>query len=722
MKFSLFIITILLVFSVKAQVQLAANCKADLLNFRTSIDINKGEINEEMKRKFPIHTIAGIHYMAFLAKSTSDFNQAALADMGMIVGAKINSIISLNVPLSSLDLVETIPGISYLQLAGKIRPELNKVVYDTRVDSVHQGIGLPQAFTGKDVLIGITDWGFDYTHPMYYDTTLTETRILAAWDQFKNSGPSPAGYGYGTEYISPAELLAAKSDTANIYSYALHGGHVAGIAGGCGAGTPFRGMAFESEFLFTTFLVDEAAVLDAWDWMYQKAQIEDKRLVINMSWGLYYLGAMDGTSLLSQALNDFSDLGVVFVTSAGNNGDVDFHIKKDFSGDMLRTRIQFYTGALASLWGQSIQAWGDVDGSFSAGIQILNGSNTLLIESPYYSTLDTDTYIDTFLVVPATTDTIFYNLSMDAAYPTNNRPQMRLRVKKNETAYKITLKATAAEGTVHFWNVTETTTDVGNWGMEFQSFGAGTTAGDPFYGIGIPACTESAISVAAHTASYLTMSGTEFGGNPANFSSYGPLIDESMKPDISAPGVAVASSISSYTDNSFAEAVSITFEGRDYPFARLSGTSMSSPVVAGISALILEANPYLSPWQVKIIIQQTAREDDFTGEIPIEGSTKWGMGKIDAYHCVIKALNTTGQEEIDKPLTWSIYPNPASSYISIGGINGSVQSIQLFNLAGELVGIAEDPTQISIQHLPSGTYILRLIIDDHVEQSKFIVQ
>jgi len=722
MKFSLFIVTMLLVFSVEAQVQLAANCKADLFDFQTSLTDNKGMLNEDMKRKFPIHTIGGMDYMAFLAKTSTDFDKAALKDMGMLVGAKINSIISLNVPLSALDLVETIPGISYLQLAGKIRPELNKVVYDTRVDSVHQGIGLPQAFTGKDVLIGITDWGFDYTHPMYYDTTLTETRILAAWDQFKNSGPSPAGYGYGTEYTSPAELLAAKSDTANIYSYALHGGHVAGIAGGCGAGTPFRGMAFESEFLFTTFLVDEAAVLDAWDWMYQKSQIEDKRLVINMSWGLYHLGAMDGTSLLSQALNDFSALGVVFVTSAGNNGDVDFHIKKDFSGDILRTRIQFYTGALASLWGQSIQGWGDVDGSFSAGIQILNGSNTLLIESPYYSTLDTDTYIDTFLVVPATTDTIFYNLAMDAAYPTNNRPQMRLRVKKNETAYKIILKATAVEGTVHFWNVTETTTDVGNWGMEFQSFGAGTTAGDPFYGIGIPACTESAISVAAHAASYLSMSGTEFGGNPANFSSYGPLIDESMKPDICAPGVSVASSISSYTDNSFVEAVSITFEGRDYPFARLSGTSMSSPVVAGISALILEANPYLSSWQVKIIIQQTAREDDFTGEIPIGGSTKWGMGKIDAYHCVIKALYTTGWEEIDKPLTWSIYPNPSSSFISIGGINGVVQSIQLFNLAGELVGNAEDPNQISIQHLPSGTYILRLIIDDHVEQAKFIVQ
>jgi len=445
-------------------------------------------------------------------------------------------------------------------------------------------------------------------------------------------------------------------------------------------------------------------------------------LVINMSWGLYHLGAMDGTSLLSQALNDFSSLGVVFVTSGGNNGDVDFHIKKEFSGDTLRTQIRFYTGALATLWGQSIHGWGDIDGSFSAGIQVLNGSNTLLIESPNYSTLDTDTYIDTFLVIPATTDTIFYNLSMDAAYPTNNRPQVRLRVKKHDLGYKIILKSTALEGTVHYWNVTETTTDVGNWGMEFQAFGAGTTAGDHFYGIGVPACTESAISVAAYSASYLTGGGTEIGGGPASFSSYGPLMDETMKPDISAPGVSVASSISSYTDNAFVEAVSVTFEGRDYPFARLSGTSMSSPVVAGIAALILEANPYLSPWQVKIIIQQTAREDDYTGEIPVEGSTKWGTGKINAYRCVIKALQTTGWEEIDKPLTWTIYPNPTSQFISIGNINGSLQSIQIYNLSGELVGIADDPSQITVEHLSAGTYIIRLVVDERVEQAKFIVQ
>ena len=722
MKYTLSILSFFLVLTLGAQVHLSNNCKADLLEFKRTLKENGGVLTPEMKQRFPLRTIHGETYMAFLAEANSDFNEDVLTDLGCIVGAKMNAILSLKIPLSSLNLIETLPGISYIQLAGKIKPELNKVVYDTRTDSVHQGIGLPQAYTGKDVLIGITDWGFDYTHPMYYDTSLTETRILAAWDQFKMSGPAPVDYGYGTEYASVAALLDAKSDTANIYSYALHGGHVAGIAGGCGAGTPFRGMAFESQFLFTTFLVDEAAVLDAWDWMYQKSLSESKRMVINMSWGLYHLGAMDGTSLLSQALNDFSSLGVVFVTSGGNNGDVDFHIKKEFSGDTLRTQIRFYTGALATLWGQSIHGWGDIDGSFSAGIQVLNGSNTLLIESPNYSTLDTDTYIDTFLVIPATTDTIFYNLSMDAAYPTNNRPQVRLRVKKHDLGYKIILKSTALEGTVHYWNVTETTTDVGNWGMEFQAFGAGTTAGDHFYGIGVPACTESAISVAAYSASYLTGGGTEIGGGPASFSSYGPLMDETMKPDISAPGVSVASSISSYTDNAFVEAVSVTFEGRDYPFARLSGTSMSSPVVAGIAALILEANPYLSPWQVKIIIQQTAREDDYTGEIPVEGSTKWGTGKINAYRCVIKALQTTGWEEIDKPLTWTIYPNPTSQFISIGNINGSLQSIQIYNLSGELVGIADDPSQITVEHLSAGTYIIRLVVDERVEQAKFIVQ
>ena len=69
------------------------------------------------------------------------------------------------------------------------------------------------------------------------------------------------------------------------------------------------------------FLVDEGAVLDAWEWMYQKSLEEGKRLVVNMSWGLYHAGTLDGNSVLSTAISAYTDLGVVFVNSGGNNGD-----------------------------------------------------------------------------------------------------------------------------------------------------------------------------------------------------------------------------------------------------------------------------------------------------------------------------------------------------------------------------------------------------------------
>ncbi|NOQ74649.1 MAG: S8 family serine peptidase [Crocinitomix sp.] len=722
MKNILLVLSLTFAVSLSAQIRVSNNCRADIGQITKAVNESNNGLSDQIKSKYPINTINHVDYLSLLVKVNSNFDAVDLDADGIMVGSRVSDIVSIKLPLSQLDQVYELVGVTELQVAGKIKPELNKVLFDTKVDSIHRGLGLPSAFTGKDVFIGITDWGFDYSHPMFFDTLLADTRIFAAWDQFKNSGPTPADYDYGTEYNTPATLDAAQADTANIYSFATHGSHVAGITGGSGAGTIYRGVAFESQFLFTTFLVDESAILDAWEWMYTKSQDEGKRLVINMSWGLYHTGALDGTSILSQALDNYSDLGVVFVTSGGNNGNVNFHIKKEFTGDTLQSRIEFYTGATPNLWGQSIHAWGEEDESFLGGFRVLNGGNVLQIETPWYNTLTTDTYVDSFLVVPATTDTIYYNLSMDAAYPSNDRPQMRLRVKKSAPGYKIVLKSAATSGLVHYWNVTELSTDVGNWGMPFSSIGADYTAGDNLYGIGAPACSNTAISVAAFSASFLTGGGTLVGGGPASFSSVGPMMNENLKPDISAPGVSVGSSISSYTDGSYTEITSVSFDGRDYPFARFSGTSMSAPAVAGISALMLEANPYLSPWQVKLIIIATAREDIYTGEIPAEGDTKWGWGKINAYAAVKKALATTGWLEINRSIDWSVYPNPTTDVLNIVGADLQDAEIQVFDLSGKLCGEFKNTSVINTTHLTAGTYLLRIVKDSKVEQLKFVVQ
>lgn len=652
-------------------------------------------------------------YFPFLALAGHNYNKSQLENMGIKVGSQTGDIISLRIPASLFSELTSLPGIKYIEKARSISPMLNRAIPDTRVDSVWQGLNLPMPFSGKNVLIGITDWGFDYTHPMFYDTLLQHTRIEKVWDQYRNSGTPPAGYSYGAEYSGEMSLLQAQSDTFNIYEYAYHGSHVAGIAGGSGAGTKYRGVAYDAGFLFATFLVDEAAVLDAFAWMKEYAEDQGKRLVINMSWGLYYFGTLDGTSLISQAINQMSSEGVVFVTSAGNNGNGYFHMKHNFIGDTLRTVIGFDNYSwYPEMWGQSVSMWGQPGNPFSFSLKILNTSNVQLDETPFFITASAAAFYEDTLLIGS--DTIIYNFTADSAHPLNNRPHFRLRVRNlNTSLYKIALYVSAPSSTVHFWNVIELNNGVGNWGLPFEAPLTGWQQGDYYYGIGEPACTESVISVAAYLSEFKLTNGTMAGGTIAYFSSYGPTLDDRLKPDISAPGQNVISSISSFTNASISPVSvveTVQFNGRDYKFVSLSGTSMSSPMVAGIVALMLEANPWLSAAEVKNIIRLTAREDNRTGNIPDTGSIRWGWGKINALHAIKTALTGISQNQADVS-PYTIYPNPATSEVYIFNEPGfSPDYVNIFSASGHLITkiMLSGGNKIIIDFLPSGFYIMEV--------------
>lgn len=719
-KFLSFLLLSISIFTF-GQSKLSSKDRNEIRLLLKTLSRNNGQPTEAILSKLPIQKINNTYYLSLLGKTNENFDQACLREKKWLAGKAIGQVAPIKVPLSDLAFIEAADEFHYLEIASKIRNQLDKAVIDMYADSVQQGIGLPEGYTGKDVYIGITDWGFDYTSPMFYDTALQQTRILAAWDQFKRSGPAPIGFDYGTEYKTPSDLFTAGSDTSNIYSYATHGTHVAGIAGGSGAGTIYRGVAFDAKFLFVTFLVDENAVLDAWQWMYQKANADGKRLVINMSWGLYHFGTLDGNSLLSQAITAYTDLGVVFANSGGNNGNVNFHLKKTFNNDVLKSKIDFYSySANPNMWGQSIHAWGEVGKSFSNGIIITNSTGSVLAESPYYSTNSTDIYIDSFLV--ANTDTIWYNISADSAHPLNDKAQMRLRVKNLNSSLRVLLKSTAESGTVHYWNVTELSNDVGNWGMNFSASGTGTVVGDNQNGISEPSCSDDVISVAAYSAQYTTPNGNLTGGAAASFSSNGPRYDGVMKPDIAAPGVNVVSSMSSFTDAVFTSTTSVNFNGRTYHFAKLSGTSMASPMVAGVSALILDANPYLSARQVKEIIMQTARHDNYTGAIPPEGSPKWGAGKINAYAAVKLALETVGLENPPQELMWSVYPNPVMNELHFTIVEELPKTVDIFDIAGNYFEKPIINGKVYVSDLTPGQYFIRILIEGKVQQDKFIKQ
>jgi subtilisin family serine protease len=120
-------------------------------------------------------------------------------------------------------------------------------------------------------------------------------------------------------------------------------------------------------------------------------------------------------------------------------------------------------------------------------------------------------------------------------------------------------------------------------------------------------------------------------------------LDE-MKPSVVAPGAGIISANGDFTS-----------DGTSYH--QLSGTSMATPHVAGCAALLLQANPSLTPLQVRSILQNTAEHDipsdkpsgdrgqnPFGLDVNYDPSCGWGL--VDMYAACKEAMNGTSGVQV----------------------------------------------------------------------------
>jgi subtilisin family serine protease len=109
--------------------------------------------------------------------------------------------------------------------------------------------------------------------------------------------------------------------------------------------------------------------------------------------------------------------------------------------------------------------------------------------------------------------------------------------------------------------------------------------------------------------------------------------DNLLKPDLVAPGnkLISAKSRTSHTHLATENPQLVTYEAgaRGLALMRLSGTSMSAPIVAGAAALMLQANPKLTPNLVKVLLMYTAQSlagfnqlEQGAGQLNIEGAVR----------------------------------------------------------------------------------------------------
>lgn len=567
-----------------------------------------------------------------------------------------------------------------------VKPMTDAVRRLTHATEVQSGAGLPMSYTGKGVLVGIIDMGFDFTHPNFRDAD-GRCRIVNVWDQNGTAGV-PSAYGYGTVLDTPVAIATAQHDN----SVMTHGTHVAGIAAGS-AQNAYKGIAPEADLVLVSTNQSEEGIVDGVDYLLRYAEQVGKPIAINVSLGTM-MGFKDGTGTMARMVDSLlaNRPGALMAVAVGNEG----HRTSTLSGADVK-----------SVWKMP------ATGSDQLFLEVMPQQNATLQLTLRNSAQDTVFFDRTFTANAEYAET-FGN------FGTSDKDRARLLVTctRNEVshAYGISVHVGYSQQPGEEWEVRLVSADGsakaysnnGYFSAEgHEGFVDGTNAST----IAQTACGRWPIAVGATVSKN---SYTSFRGVTTTqpwtlderypLSALGPTSDQRIKPDIVAPGAAV---VSSY--NSFAAAYSVkgndvvhqeTVDGKAYYWYVESGTSMATPAVTGIMALWLQAAPQLTLSEARTIMTTTATHRPFMGNVP---NNAYGAGQIDAHTGLLQLLSTLSVEQLTAEQT------PAYVYDAATGtvVAQHATHLMLYSLNGRLL-LSATGDRLSVSSLPRGLYLLRL--------------
>jgi subtilisin family serine protease len=540
-------------------------------------------------------------------------------------------------------------------------------------------VELPKGSTPEPVLVGIIDvQGFDFTHADFLVKRgkKTETRFARIWDQGGSMRPPPAykdskgkaRFAYGAEITSQHMNNAiANTNKAGIPARDIepqsqmvpgsHGTHVASTAAGANGVCPQAVIAGvlislpQEDLDRRKSFYDSSRLVDAVEYLMMVAQElgetlnkgerKGKPLPISINISLGTNGdAHDGSSPICRWIeNALTTAGRCVSVAAGNAGQSEpsepgdmgyvlgrIHTAGKIPSKGLTTHLEWTVvgNGRADISENELEIWYSAQDRFRVSILPPNSSQ-------WIGPVDPRQYIQNKQLADGT----FVSIYNEVYHPVNGANQIAIYLSPNLTpgniigiasgTWTVQIEGTdVRDGSFHGWIERDDPFDVGRVGdkeaWRFPSFFTEKT--------NVPVCQVSSLACSPRILSVANLDSKK--GRIHVSSSQGPTRDGRWKPDVAALGTDVVAAFG--------------FGDADSPqWIPMTGTSMASPYVAGVAALMLSVAPRLNAAQINGIMQRTAR--------PLPGKTyQWatdaGFGIIDPVECLREAVNANQRSAV----------------------------------------------------------------------------
>ena len=647
----------------------------------------------------------------------------------------------------------------------------------TGVADVHSGTGLSHGYTGKGVVVGMMDTGLDVGHLNFRDADKkTRMKRLWVFQGTKDDGEGNVEIGTMRSYTSESEIenfISSATGGADT-DEGTHATHVLGIMAGSfdsrisrgyGGGyiasldgtrtslsqtgaMPYYGVAKEAEIAACCGTLHDPCIITAAQSVLAYANEVGKPAVFNLSLG-NNVGPHDGTDNASEALAE-AGKSMLICISAGNEGSSGLWAGKQFSGADNSLKTCFSSNASTSS-NTSIDIWGDKSERLKVRLVAVDASGRIAYSYEIPETSGATRYMGGSGVQYSNVEK---NAALNPYFGNSGYFGYRTNLNAKNNRYNVTLYPHLAGGNNGYYAALVIEGSSGNGvnaycrNLAFQSNNVpgfvGSTGVNTINGM---ACGENVLVVGAYVAnasvpvlnlnsngvtSVRTLSyQNATSGALAAFSSSGKTFQGRQLPDVVGPGQGVIASYSKFFINANKGKEEYTYndEGQtgyitslvytdsskktaDY-WCEMSGTSMSSPFVAGVLALwsqaAAEKGVRLSMDDVKKVIAATADKNDFTAQQP----ERWGMGKINAlaglkYILANEMGGVDGIASDDPESSLIIEPVGGGVYsVFLAGVEGFTAT--LHNLQGQAVATASatgNELTLDGSALGRGVYVL----------------